>query len=620
MKHNRFAALVAASSWAALFTSPFAILAEDAAIGTLDTYVISATRVEMPKSRVGNAITQITHDQIEARQFMEFEDVIRSAPGVITAANGQRGSITSVFLRGTTGDQTQIVVDGIRINNSTLDSRFFLGGATAHHLDSVEILRGPQSALYGGEAIGGVIALNTARATGAPHASWKTSAGSFNSLATEFNAQIAEGAAAWSLSLGRELTDNSRIHNAFDQFYYAGRFDVDLTSQLSAGFTTRGSHQTLESPGPVYWHDFDNEEESEFSLWTAWLDASLTDGWNSRLTYGAVDQRYIRRTPPFQTVDDYQKDTLDWRNVLSWNEDLTTVFGVNWETTRLNGFVQERDSLLAAYGQQTAQLFDRLTLTGGGRWEEYDSFGSVWTWRGTGAYQVKATDTILRASYGTGFRAPSFRELYYYDPPIPAWWYPGFVGNPSLQPETSRGWDAGVEQPLFGSTTIAATWFANDLEDLIQTDFLAAPWTTANVAQAHTQGLEVELNGSLRDRLFWGVAYTYLEAENETANTRLLRCPEHAVSFDLRTLWLDDRLTLGFGGYAIQNRTDNDGQFGGTIDGDDYFVARAYAAFEVTESLELQARLENAFDEEYDELHGYPGRPQGIFGGVKLSF
>lgn len=628
MTNNTFAVQVAASSLAVLCAGPYAVLAEDVATGTLETYVVSATRVETPKSQVGSAVTKISHEQIETAQIVDFTDVLQLAPGAIIAPGGQRGGISSLFLRGTNSNQTQVVVDGIRINDSNVVPNAFLGGATASHLGSVEVLRGPQSALYGGEAIGGVIALTTPRASGAPFVSWTTTAGSFNTFEHELAAQITDGPAAWSLSFGRESTDNARLHNDFDQFFYSGRFDVDLSDSLSAGFTVRGANRVYENPGSSNLPDPDDYDEDRSSLWTGWLDLDVTDGFNSRLTLGVLDQRLINHFPPFipstRTVN-FKKDTVDWRNVIDWNERLQTVLGVTEEVSHVadDGFgsVNEKEAVVGVYGEQTVKPIEHLTVTGGTRWEEYDSFGSVWTWRGVGAYELPATDTILRASYGTGFRAPSFLELYGFDPPFLPW-YGGFQGNPALRPETSRGWDVGIEQRLLGTTSIAMTWFENQLRDLIEFDFAALPGTANNTERAHTQGLEVELHGDIARRAFWQVAYTYLEAENDGSHTRLVRRPEHTLGFDLHSNWLEERLTLGVGGYAIQNRTDiRSGVFPTTyIDGDDYFLARAYAAYDVSENLSLHLRLENALDERYNEVDGYPGRPQGLFGGVKIRF
>lgn len=624
MRLKASAVQVAASTLAALCAGPYAVLAQDVATGTLETYVVSPTRVDTPASEVGNSVSKITHDQIEARQILQFDEILRLAPGAVTANTGNRGAISSVFLRGTNSNQTQIVIDGIRINDANLIPNAFLGGAAAHHLDSVEVLRGPQSALYGGEAVGGVISLMTSRAARDHLLTWEGVAGSFGSFETQLAAQVVDGPAAWSLSLGRETTDNARPHNAFEQFFYSGRFDVDLSERARAGFTIRGANRIYESPGSKYQNDSDDVDEDQSILFTTWLEANLTDSWTSRFTYGHVDQELTNRTPPTARTAAYLKDILDWQNTVIWNDTLTTVFGVNREAASVvdNGFgsVSEKETLLAIYGQQSVKLFDALTLTGGTRWQEYDSFGSVWTWRGAGAYHLEESGTIFRASYGTGFRAPSFLELYGTDPAFLPF-YPGFQGNPSLRPETSRGWDAGIEQRLFGATSASVTWFANDLRDLIIYDFAALPGTTFNAEEAHTQGLEAEVHGSLQDRLFWQLAYTYLEAENDSTGTRLLRRPEHSLGFDLQTRWLDHRLTLGLGGYAIQNRTDVAASFPwNTIDGDDYFVARAYGSYAVTDNLTVLLRLENAFDEEYDEIDGYPGRPQGLFGGVRLSF
>jgi len=625
MKPNSFAPL-GAFLLAGLVPGPHVVLGEDEPAGTLEPTVVSAHRAEMPSSEVGSAVTFFEGADIEHRQLQAFETLLHFVPGAAYSANAQRGSVSSLFLRGTESDHTQIVIDGIRINDANLLSNSFLGGARAHHLSSVEVLRGPQSALYGGEAIGGVITLSTPRAQGDPLLTWDASVGDFDSFHSGLSAQDARERTAWSLSVGRESTDNDRPNNAFEQAYYAGRFDFDLTDAVRTGFTLRGADRALESPGSIFQNDPDNIDEEEFLLFTTWLEADLTPHWNSRLTYGLVEQQLTNRTPPIgNRIADYRNHTGNWHNVVTWDERFTTVWGANLEASSVEdsgfGDIAETDTQVAVYGQQTAEVLDGLTLTGGGRWEEYESFGSVWTWRTTGAYHLTHTGTTLRASYGTGFRAPSFLDLFGFDPPNLAFFNPGFVGNPNLRPETSRGWDAGFEQRLFGTFSVAATWFENDLRDLIvfSPDF-PNPSSVINLGAAHTQGLEVELRGDWTDRISGRLAYTYLQAEDEIMDTRLLRRPEHTLGFDVFSRWCDGRLTVGLGGYHLQNRLDLDAQTFSTIDGDDFFVARLYGACQVTDFLEINLRVENAFDEDYEEVDGFPGRSRGTFAGVKLTF
>lgn len=577
--------------------------------------LVSPTKFPLGPEDVGSAITVITGTEIEVRQIRSFQDAIKLSPGVVIAPTGQPGAVSSVFLRGTNSNQTQFVVDGIRVNDSNIASNLFLGGEMAHHVGQIEVLRGPQSALYGGEAIGGVISLISPRGTGDPSAQFDVLAGSFGTFGSQLSGQGADGRVAYSFSTGYETTQNDRVNNDFDQLYYATRWDFAITDQTAIGLTVRGSDRTFGSPGSIYENDLDNIDRESFLLLTSYLDHQVTETWNSHLIAGYLYQDYDSNFPPFETNIENEKLALDWRNTLSWQGGHTTLLGIGYENTSVsnNGFgaIDESDSLFALYAQQMLQVTKALSLTGGGRWEQYDSFGEAITWRGAAAYNIEQTGTTFRASAGTGFRAPSFFELYAQNA--------FFIGNPDLDPEESFGWDAGVEQKVADLGSVAVTYFQNDLSDLIVSDFSIFPSSVINLEDASTSGVEVEWRGDLADRVFYQLAYTYLEADNETQNIRLLRRPSHTFGFDLHTR-VTDRLTLGVGGYLIQDRLDVDAFTFATIVGDDYFLGRIYGNLNLMENVDVHLRVENAFDEEYDEVNGYPGRGLGVFGGVKVRF
>ena len=584
----------------------------------LETYVVTPTRFPALPEDVGNAITVIPGSELEARQIRSVEDALKYAPGVIFASTGQQGSSSAIFMRGVNSNQTQLVVDGVRINDANISAQSFLGGGRAHHLQSIEVLRGPQSALYGGEAIGGVINILTPRGGGDPNSAFDVMAGSFSSLATNLSTSGEDGPLAWSFSGGYDTTENDRLNNAFDNAYWAGRVDYALSEKATLGFTFRGADREYGSAGSIFDNDPDNLDEDLFLLFTGFLDYQLTDRIHGHFVAGYLDQQLRFNVLPDRTRSntiDQEKFILDSTHTYDWDGGHTSLLGVGYEdsSTHNTGFgdVNESDTLISLYFQQQQQLTEALSVTGGVRWEEYDSFGDALTWRGAAAYEFAATETTLRASVGSGFRAPSFFELYASSP--------FFVGNPDLDPEESVGWDVGVDQQLGDFGAIALTYFQNDLTDLIVTDFSSAISSVANTDEAETSGVELEFAGELPENIFYSLAYTYLEADNLATGTRLLRRPRHTVSLDVHTL-VGDKLTLGAGAYWVDDRLDIDAATFATIVGDDYFVARFYGSLAVSESLDLNVRIENAFDEDYSEVAGFPGRGFGVFGGLQYRF
>ncbi len=582
----------------------------------LETFVVTPTKFPLPQREVGNAITIIPGSDLEARQIRSFEDALRFAPGVTFASSGQTGSNTSLFVRGVSSNQTQLMVDGVRINDSNILAQPFTGAGMAHHLDSIEVLRGPQSALYGGEAIGGVINLTTPRGSGTPSSEIEAMTGSFGTFGSRFSSSGELGTTAYSLSVGYDETQNDRPNNDFENLYFAGRIDQALSEQTTLGFTFRGAERQFGSPGSVVDQDPDNLDQDSFLLLTTYLDHNFNDQLNTRLIAGYLNQDLDFEFPPVgSSTIASEKVVLDWRNTLEWGGGHVSLLGVGFENTSVsnNGFggVDDTEQLFSLYLQQLLQVTQALSLTGGLRWEDYESFGDTVNYRGAGAYHLEETGTTFRASVGTGFRAPSFFELFARSP--------FFVGNPNLSPEESLGWDVGVEQEINGLGTLAVTWFDNQLDDLIATSFVGPVSSVANLESASTSGLEVAWAGSLMDRLNYQLAYTYLEATNDATGDRLVRRPTHTLGFDVHTL-VFDRLTLGAGGYWLDDRLDIDAATFETISGDDYFIARFYTNYAVHQNFDLFFRVENAFDMEYEEIAGFPGRSLGVFGGAKLRF
>jgi vitamin B12 transporter len=257
---------------------------------------------------------------------------------------------------------------------------------------------------------------------------------------------------------------------------------------------------------------------------------------------------------------------------------------------------------------------ENVYLTAGLRSDDFDTFGRATTGRATAAWLIAQQRVKLRASYGTGFRAPSFLDLYGQSS--------FYVGNPNLAPEKARGWDAGVDYYLAQNRgTLSATWFDTHLTNLITFDFAAFPSTVQNVERARTRG--VELSGKFKlpsaSATEARFAYTYLEADNLSQNSRLLRRPRHSGSADV---WHDfgSGFSAGAGVVFVAQREDVDAATFDRIDGENYTVARIYAAWQVTPTLAVKARVENLFDEQYSEVHGYPQPGAGAFVGVEWKF
>ncbi|MDB6116218.1 MAG: btuB 1 [Lacunisphaera sp.] len=608
--------LLAAGLWPA-----FTALAQTAPeLERLTPYVVAATRTPIAVTTAGTAIDSISSDELARMQVTSLLGALHNVPGAPAFASGASGAITSLFLRGSNSNQTLFLVDGIRFNDPNTDYAFALGGTCVGACDSLEVAHGPQSTLYGGEAVGGVVSLRGARGTGVTHGSAAAEAGSFGTVQGALNAQAGDKTSAWTFSAAGGHTDNERANNAFDSATYSLRFDRRLSADTTIGATWRGFIANYGDPGDRFTNDPDNEDRESNQLATVFADLTHGPDLTSHVVLGGQDRRFVSDNPgPFGhqvTLVQNRRAVLDWQSTYTANAQhrITGGFTGELNTTRNTGFgdIDQRQKLLAFFLQDEWTPVERLYLTAGVRSDDFDTFGRATTGRVTAAWLTNDSRLKFRASYGTGFRSPGFLDLYGQSA--------FYAGNPNLKAEKARGGDAGVDYYLAHDRgTLSATWFQTDFDNLIAFDFSVFPGTVKNVGRARTQGLELatklDLPGAFKVRF----AYTYLEATDLTANARLLRRPRHSGSLDL---WHEfgGGFSAGTGLAWVADRMDVNAATFATIRGEDYTVVRVYGAWQATPRLAVKARLENLLDEKYEEVNGYPQTGFGAFAGVEWKF
>lgn len=598
---------------------------DPAPVTVLENYVSTATRTTEPATHLGTVTEVVTAADAARMQLPNLSGLLGWSAGSPPIQSGGAGAITSLFLRGANSNQTLFMVDGIRLNDPNTDYQVFLGGARLGANDRVEVVHGPQSTLYGGEAVGGVIAVGTQRGQGAPTASVSAEAGSFGTVSGSLAAQGAQEAWGYALSVNDGHTDNPRANNAFDHTNAALRLDRTLTAGINIGATFRWLRSDYEDPGDRYTDDPNNRERENNVLATVFAEFDPSEQWSSRLTLGDQERRLVTETPapnpPYfapsaTTTLRNHRAVLDWQTTYRGIERNKITAGVNGEATHTKtdgfGLIDKRQSLLAVFAQDEFTPVENVFLTAGLRNDDYDTFGRATTGRATAAWLVAQQTVKLRASYGTAFRAPSFLDLYGTDA--------YYVGNPNLRAEKAHGWDAGVDYYLPAKRgTLSATWFETDYSDLIVYDFSVYPSTVVNADRARTRGVELSAKTTLPGAVELRAAYTYLEAENLNTQARLLRRPRHAFTSDL---WKDlgHGVSAGAGLSFMADRQDVDAATFATIDAEDCTVVRVYAAWQATAKLALKVRIENALDEKYEAVNGYPSPGFGVFAGAEWKF
>jgi len=602
-----------------LYGQPAPKTANDAAEATqLSPYVTVATRAPQSPRTLATVVDVITPEEAARRQLTTLGDVLGSVVGAPTVATGAQGGIQSIFLRGTNSNQTLFLVDGIRMSDPNTDYNAFLGGAALGGGDTIEIARGPQSTLYGADAIGGVVSLRAERGTAAQSVSRAgLEAGTFKSVGGYVHSQGETGGIAYNVSLRGSHTDNERDNNDFNSINTSARFDVEVDPSVNIGATLRWFRGDYESPGTRFSPTPDDENTEQNFLGTLFSEFRNGERLSTRVTLGGQSRRFVAETAGTATnVTKNRRLVLDWQTLYIPVESFRITVGATGENTHTKstgfGNVNKHQDLLAFFINQEFNPVENFFLTGGLRHDDYDTFGEKTTGRVSTALLLAQKTLKLHASYGTGFRAPSFVDLY------GVGW--GYVGNPDLKPESARGWDAGVDYYLpEGRGVIGATYFENRITDLIAFDFSSSPGTTYNIERARTRGVEVKGDVQLAERTRGQLGYTYLDAQNRTNDTRLLRRPRHTVTADLGQDF-GNGLNVGLGVRWIVDRQDINAQTFATIKAEDYSTLRVYVSYAVSEQLTLRLRVENALDEHYEDAHGYPALGTGTYFGIDWKF
>lgn len=592
----------------------------------LEDLVVTATRLPTPLHAIGSSTDLFLPGELRRRQISSLREALQLGPGGVILANGGPGAVSSLFLRGVSSSQTLLLVDGIRVNDANTSAGSFLGGADLAGLGRLEVVRGPQSTLYGGAAIGGVVALDAAPGAGPAHGGAELEGGSFETWRGRAWAAGGTSRIGLAVALTANGTENQRRPNDWDQRTQLIRADYRVSSRLEAGATFRGLQHRYTSPGDLRTSNTTPEGTTTFEnhLATIWLEATPLPRWRSRLTAGAQEQ-FTKGTgrfnggAEFSFVLDNSRRVLDWQNTVLAGPRATLVAGLNreWSTATSDGAALD-ERLFGAYAEALLAPLPAVALTAGLRSDNYNTFDDALTWRVTGAWRPRGAGTRLRASYGTGFMPPSLAARFggmFQEP------------NPDIRPERSRGWDAGVDQEIAGGrATLGLTWFHNSLTDLIGFEGATFPelGRNVNIDRARTRGIEASArvrSGVLDARLAWTRLSAVSLSAPDPAAERLIRRPRHTLSGDAGVT-LGSGATLGGGLLVVADRVDEDfNSFPSErIDPGDYAIARVYGAVGLGRGLTLRARIENLFDGRYEPVYGFPGLGRSVMVSAAWDF
>ena len=601
--------------------------------------MVSPTGIVTPINQVANSVTVITAQDIATQQYRTLPDALNTVPGLNVVQSGGTGAQTSIFIRGTNSNHTKVLVDGVDVSDPSTGTFDFAHLLTAD-MAQIEVLRGPQSGLYGSDAIGGVISIITQKGEGPARWTAMNEAGSFGTFNQSIGVSGSQDNVSYAASVSHVHASDvpvtplqllppgqQAIGNSYDNMTYSTKTGVNLSESLTWNSVLRYTELTLLFTGnntpnadfTVFFpdaqqsqqtiHQFTGREEAVWSLLDGriknYFGVNYTNYWHADITPG-VDLTAI-------TTGNRLK--YDWHSVTEVASGQNLVVGLERENSELNTTgLSAQTGNSAGFVEWQSKFAKRFFLTANIREDDNDNFGDHMTYRIAPSVIIPFTDTTIKASYGTGFKAPTLSELFEF--------FPGFsTPNPNLKPEQSRGADIGFEQPLFNDRIrFGSTYFKNDITDLIFFEPIPGSFLGQNVNIGHaiTEGTENFVTFNVIDHVKVRSDYTFTRTVDTDTGLQLLRRPKE--KFSVTALWNPiDPLTLSATVLHVSDWSDIDRNTGVPVTAPGYTIVNLRADYAINDQLKVFGRIDNVANIHYQNPTGFLAPGLGVFGGIRFA-
>lgn len=606
----------------------------------VDQIIVTASRLETTEEDVGSSVSVVTQEELQQGKYPSVVQALRKVPGLDIVQSGGPGGTASAFIRGADSSQTQVLLDGIELNNPASPNRAFnLTNLTLENVDRIEILRGPQSSIYGSDAMGGVINIISKRAKEGGHATVSSEAGSYDSFNNVAN--VSYGAKTFEFSGGATQQDVGNIssaganygnteHDAYRNTSLSGRMRFKPSEMVDGAATTRytRSNSGLDNSGGYGGDDPDRHYGNEEFFTRGEVsghflkDEITTKVWSDYTNHNLFDDNDSNASNPEYLRSSYKGDLLDFGTTAAWSPTryFSSLIGGETQGERASSYYFSdgaygpyEDDMGWKHARTNSVFFETKTsykekayLNAGMRYDHQSIFGSRTTFKVAPVWYITEA-TKLRGSVGTGFKAPSLVQLY------------SPYGNPNLEAETSVGWDVGVDQQIIRDRLAAElTFFDNDYQNLIT--FNPSTFILENIDSAYTQGFEAALTSTVTETLSIKSAYTYTNTENRQTNESLLRRPRNKGSVTVvyePTSRVTSQLQWRFYGTRFDNDYSASPPTRVTLGG--YAVVDIAITFKASDTFDLFTRVDNLFDQQYEEVLGYGAMGCAAYGGIKMN-
>ncbi len=612
-----------------------------------DSIVITSNRFATPIEKIASSVTVLSETDIENSKSMMLSDLLKQVPGLDVVRSGGAGTQTSIFMRGTSSSHTLVLIDGIEMNNpSSATTSFDFGSLNVSNIQRIEILRGPQSVLYGSDAVGGVIQIFTKRGFGDLKTEISSEAGSYGSFSESIHLSGSKDKIDFSIFGARKDSEGfSTIREDAGGFEKDGFESTDIIANLGMQLLTNyeltthfrftdatadidGSFGVLDDPNFVSnnkMYSVGLKFKSFVSDAQYFKPTISIDFMNQDLnSVNEEDANHFSETSQYDAQG--RRIKLSATNLMKVSENLNSIVGVEYEKESFNSeyqatyfdywnnVVASSNSVINEVSATTISLFgldewavnEQFSLSGGVRYDNHEDFGSQVTYRFTSLYNFPSEGMTLKAVYGTAFKAPSLYQLNH-----------NLYGNQDLQPEENKGWEIGFEKSTQDKILrFGATYFSNAIDNLIGFD---ASFKSININEATSKGVEAFAqisfpNSSVR------MDVTYTDTKDVTNGSRILRRPKEKISFTLNQK-ISQALQASVFIHTVGNRFDTDFRPWPFLDEvlDGYTIVNLSGSYQILDNLKLNGRVDNLFNEDYQDVLTYNTPNRSAYLGLKIS-
>jgi vitamin B12 transporter len=584
---------------------------------SVDEVVVTASKIPEAEGQTTSSVTVVRREEIEASGATSAVDVLRAVPELQVVQTGGVGKVADVILRGASPAQTVILIDGVKVKSTTTGA-FDFSGLMAADIERVEIVKGPQSTMYGSDAMGGVINIITRQGKGPGRIDVGYEFGSNNTSNPTLTLSGGDAAFNWRVTGSHLKTDGISAfwNGAEDDGYenYSASARVGILWNPIAHFEFTGGYTYDISDLDSFGADDPNAEQISHKYHVAGTGTFLYAGGVESIVTIADSRESIRNRDPdtaWNVSDIITKmNTFEVQNnfPVAKNETLTVGYEYRKEEGENLGAFNEYIENNAVYANAVRRE-GGLAISIGARQDSHSQSGDQLTWRVGVLHDLKRESGVrYRASYATGYHAPTINQLFYTDP-----W--GSMGNPNLKPEQSEAWEVGMDMGLSPDMELGVVYFNQRYSDLIQWQQVAPfVWQPVNVSRADVEGVEGTLNWKMSKQLALALGYTWLDTYDHDTRQSLNRRWDEKFTAALN--YIGSGLGLHVGYTHVGDRTDTGA---GRVMGA-YGLLDANLRYAISQSFLVYVKGKNLMDEEYEEAADYGTSGAEYFGGVQMSF